>query len=657
VKGSPSRNSIISIFFLLLSLNLFAQNTEQGFLDLSHKDFKKEVKIDLSGEWEFYWNKLLTPTDFESKQVAEWIHVPGSWHRQGNYPVLGYATYRVHLKLPPLQNSLSLYFPIINSACKIWVNKILVVESGKVSVNPETHIPKLGATLLSIPDNKSDVEIIVQVSNFTYFTGGISGDPILASTAVLFSQMNRTNGVENFFAGSLIALFIYQLILYFVYHRGKPYLWLALVCLGVALRALIVHGGSFLLPNLFPFVSWEIWKKIEFGSVYAINALFPLYVYHLFPESSSRKPINFFIALASVLCAVVIVTPQYIYGKLLEISHLGFVFSFIYAVYSISKSWRGGNKDARIILFGVLVSFPFILTEILKNSLLYPLNFQFKYMVELGVLVFLLFQVYLLASHYAASYNNLELLNQDLERKVTERTGQLVTANTVKDRLLSVMSHDIKSPLNSLRGILQIYNKNAISMDEFNHFTKLVENDLSKTTMLVENILFWTASQLKGVQVAKEKFNLNLLVNETVQLFETIAANKKISIKQNVAENLIIDFDRNILNLVLRNLISNAVKFSHEGGVIGIDVKTTGESVLIQVKDQGLGMDDLTIQNLMDPKRTVSTLGTINEKGTGLGLSLCRDYLQKSGGLLTIESKKGIGSTFNVVIQTKLFTK
>jgi two-component system sensor histidine kinase ChiS len=652
----PSRNCIFQSFLFLLSLNSFAQNTEHGFIDLSYKNFKKEVKIDLSGQWEFYWNKLLTPTDFENKQTFEWIHVPGAWQRQ-NYSALGYATYRVHLKLPPLQNSLSLYFPVINSASKIWVNKILVVETGKVSSNVETHIPKLSATLLSIPDNTSDIEIIVQVSNFNYFSGGISGEPLLASTAVLFSQMNKANGVQNFFAGSLIALFIYQLILYFVYQRGKPYLWLSLVCLGVALRALIVHGGSFLLPDLFPFIGWEIWKKLEFGSVYAIVALFPLYVYHLFPESSSRKPIIFFVTLASVLCTVVIVTPQYIYGKLLEVSHLGLLLGFIYAVFSISKAWRGGNKDAKVILFGVLASFPFILTEILKNSLLYPLNIQFMYLVELGVLVFLLFQVYLLASHYAASYNNLELLNQDLERKVTERTEQLVTANTVKDRLLSVMSHDIKSPLNSLRGILQVYNKGAVSMEEFNHFTKLVENDLSKTTMLVENILFWTASQLKGVQVAKEKFNLNLLINETIQLFETIAANKKILIKHNITDPLIIDFDRNILNLVLRNLISNAVKFSHEGGIIQVDVKPSMESVLIRIKDQGIGMDDLTIQTLLDPKKTVSTAGTIQEKGTGLGLSLCRDYLQKSGGLLTVESKKGIGSTFNVVIPTKLFTK
>jgi signal transduction histidine kinase len=208
-----------------------------------------------------------------------------------------------------------------------------------------------------------------------------------------------------------------------------------------------------------------------------------------------------------------------------------------------------------------------------------------------------------------------------------------------------------------LRGILQMHNKGALTKEEFNHFTKHVENDLSKTNLLVENILYWTASQLKGVQVNKEKFNLTLLINENVQLLETIASSKKIVLKHDAADKFIIEFDRNILNLVLRNLISNAIKFSHEEGEINVAVTSTDDSVLIQVKDQGVGMDDSTIQTLLDSKRTLTTAGTVQEKGTGLGLSLCRDYLQKAGGLLTIQSAKGEGSTFTVVIKTKLFPK
>jgi signal transduction histidine kinase len=404
-----------------------------------------------------------------------------------------------------------------------------------------------------------------------------------------------------------------------------------------------VHGGSFLLPNLIPEVDWEYWKKIEFGSIYGIVALFPLYVYHLFIGHAPKKPIYVFTTLAALMVATVMVTPQHIYGQLLDVCHIALLFSFIYAVYAITRAWRSGNEDARIILFGVLTSFPFILGEILQNTALLSVNINFRYLVEMGVLVFLLFQVYLLANHYAKSYRN-------LEQMVEERTGELRTANTVKDKLLSVVSHDIKSPLNSLRGILQIYNKGAISKDEFNHFAEHIETDLNKTTILVENILYWTASQLKGVNVNPEPVNIYQLVEENIQLFETVAKNKKIALKHNAPKDLIIRADRNILNLVLRNLVANALKFSFEGGEVQVVITKLDHSIMLRVSDEGVGMDQAVLQNLSEPEQTITTTGTQSESGTGLGLGLCREYLQKAGGQLSIESVKGQGSTFSVVM-------
>ena len=652
------RTWMIRFFPFLFLINILpffasAQLAKNGHADLSAFNIHSDGPLILSGTWEFYWNQLLTPDDLKENRIAAHIYVPGSWHRQGNYPVLGFATYRLKIILPEKQNGLALYIPIVNSSAKTWVNGMLAGETGKVDSSKQNYQAILQATIIALPDNAREIEIVMQVANYNYFSGGIAGIPQLDKASAIFTRINQSNGIENFFAGSLIAMCIYQLILYFLYQRGKPFLWLALVCLGVALRSLITHRGSFLLPNLFPNVGWETWKKIEFGSIYGIVALFPLYVYHLFPGHSPRKPVLFFILVAGFLCVAVIVTPQYTYGNLLDVCHLGLMGGFIYAVYSISRAWRAGSSDARIIMFGVLASFPFILSEMLKNTFFFPLNIQFKYLVEMGVLVFLLFQVYLLANHYSKSYKNLELLNQNLEKIVEERSGQLITANKVKDRLLSVISHDIKSPLNSLRSILQIYNKGAITKEEFSDYALYIENDLNKTGILVDNILYWTSSQLKGVKVKKENFDLNLLIEENVQLFLTIAANKKIVLTHNAPRHLIVRSDKNILNLVLRNLISNAIKFSHENGTISIDVQQTDSSLQIKVKDQGVGMDALTLRTLLEPESTISTTGTGNENGTGLGLILCREYLQIAGGQLTAESTPGTGSTFSIILPVK----
>lgn len=636
---------IISIVMLYCAVLPATAQVVKGLGDFSSHKLQSQP-ADLYGEWEFVWGKLKTPATFEKGDSIRLITAPRSWHRQG-YEILGSGTYRCRLKLPGNQSGLSIYFPIINSAAKFFVNGVAVAETGSVGDSDLYH-PRLLSTLVPLPDHEKDIELVIQVSNYTYFSGGIAATPQLGTSTYFVAAINRSNGIENFFAGSLIAMFLYQLILYFLYHRGKPYLWLSLICLGVALRALIVHGGSFLLPNLFSDVHWEFWKKIEFGSVYAIVALFPLYVFHLFPGHAPRKPMIVFIALALCLCIPVIVLPQYIYGKLLEICHVGLLFGFIYAVYSISRAWRAGNEDARIILFGVLASFPFILAEIMKNSRFFPVNIAFMYLVEMGVLVFLLFQVYLLANHYAKSYKNLENMNQNLERLVEERSGELITANAVKDRLLSVMSHDIKSPLNSLRGILHIYNQGAIAEHEMKEYTAHIENDLSVTTNMVENILYWTSSQIKGVQVKIETFNLMKVIDENIQLFSTLAAFKKISIISDLQDDFPVRSDVNIVNLVVRNLISNAIKFSHENTEVHIRVAVRKKILMIEVHDSGVGMDEDKLATLLAPELTVSSKGTSNEKGTGLGLALCREYLQKIEGNLEVTSEKGKGSVFTI---------
>lgn len=258
------------------------QGSKIGQFDLRNYNFEKDGQASLTGIWEFHWRKMLTPDNINLDKDSSSIHVPGSWHRQGNYPSKGYATYRATLLLSPNQPELSMYFPYINSASRIWMNGRLVTETGIADVNEDGYKPQLANILVTIPSGTPVVEIVIQAVNYSYFSAGVSTAPRIDKTSTLFRSVEKANGIENFFAGSLMSMFIYQIILYFLIGREKPYLWLALICLGVAIRSLIVHGGSFLLPNIIPSIDWELWKKLEFGSVYAVIAFFPLYIYHLF---------------------------------------------------------------------------------------------------------------------------------------------------------------------------------------------------------------------------------------------------------------------------------------------------------------------------------------------------------------------------------------
>ncbi len=640
--------------FLCLPLAMAAQTIKspgpvKGLIDLRGYDFQQEV-VHVEDPWEFYWNKLLVPGDFNATIPYSWMDMREGWTQSQEHEALGFATYRVHILLPEKQHGLSLFFPAINCAGRIWMNGDLVGESGTVSDNPEKYVAKLKSTLVPLPDREDTVEVVVQVANFSQGNGGLWNYPQISRTNNLVETMNRSNGIENFFAGSLIAMCFYQLILYFLYRRGKPFLWLSLICMAVAIRAMVIHGGSFLLPNLFPEVSWVVWKKLEYGAAYSIVAFFPLYVYDLFTVHAPRRPLQIFVVAGSLLSAFVLFTPQNVFRHALEIVHVAYIFGFAYAFYTIARAWRGGNKDAKIILFGILACFPFILLEIMKNSVFIGLNIPSMYYVEVGVLIFLLFQVYLLANHQAQSHKALEALNVGLEGMVDERTRELVAANDVRDKLLSVISHDVRSPLNSLQGMLDLYNNGQVTQGEFSHFSRQIQNDLGNTGLLVENILVWTSRQLKGAKPHREKFILNNIVDQNIKLFQSAAAAKQLTLSKNLKEGINITWDKDIVHLALRNLLANAIKFSNEGGTIDIAAEAVGRDIHLQVRDHGVGIDETTMKTLLSSKRLSSMEGTGREKGIGIGLSLCREYVIHAGGSLIAESVHGKGSTFTIVI-------
>jgi two-component system sensor histidine kinase ChiS len=598
----------------------------------------------LNGNWEFVWNELLTPSEFERAKGIKIVNVPHSWKEDG-HPDFGIGTYRASILLPRHLTNHSISLPVVSSSAKVWLNGNLIDSLGICTSDLKKYRAKFGNLLIAVPSDTTSLELVVQIANFTYTFGGLGRAPRLGPTSILIHESNTRKGVENFFVGSLFAMFFYQIILFLLYQQGKPYLYLGLICLNVALRAMVTHGGSFLLLDLFPDVSMEFWKKLEFISVYSIVAIFPLYSFYLFPEQAFKKPIPVFIVCSVLLCLIVVFTPEPVYYQVLDICHLLLIAGFVYTFIVIARAWRAGNKEASIILFGVLASFPFILLEIAKNNQIIYFNVPFPFLVEMGVLVFLLFQVYLLAYHYSQAYKNLESVNINLEAKVQARTSELTKANQVREKLLSVVSHDIRGPLNSLRGVLDVYSQGGFSESEMKSITGQIEENMSNTSMLMDNILLWTSNQLKGVKVSYSTVEMHNLVDEHLKIFKTIAGNKDISLINSV-EPFQVRSDKQILSLVLRNLIANSIKFSFEGGRIEIHAHQNNSDFVIQVKDNGKGIPTEDLGSLF--QATISKEGTSHEKGTGLGLALCYDYLKHVNGEISVQSEINRGTSFTV---------
>jgi two-component system sensor histidine kinase/response regulator len=195
--------------------------------------------------------------------------------------------------------------------------------------------------------------------------------------------------------------------------------------------------------------------------------------------------------------------------------------------------------------------------------------------------------------------------------------------------------------------MLGLFRKGKISEENSEALSQNLESSMQNTITLVDNLLSWSQSQMKGFNIKPEKLQLNEITSDIVNLYSNAARQKEITIEADVSSGLELEADKNIIKLVLRNLLNNAIKFSNEGGKILVSTFSKNGLVGFSVKDTGIGIPTDYLHNLFTLGNNQKIReGTANEPGSGLGLVLCNELISSSGGAMTVESKEGNGSTF-----------
>lgn len=239
-------------------------------------------------------------------------------------------------------------------------------------------------------------------------------------------------------------------------------------------------------------------------------------------------------------------------------------------------------------------------------------------------------------------------------RYVTNKkmNNKLKLMNEAKDKLFSVISHDLSSPFNSLLGFSEILLEDIDkgNLGEIKNYAANINKTAGDAYRLVVNLLEWSRVQRGKWSFNPEFYSLITIVEEAVDVQESSWKNKKINIEIDIPETLEIYADRNMLSSILRNLLSNSIKFSHEGGGVKISGRETDSEVCIIVEDHGVGMTVEKQQELFNISENVSTPGTQKEKGTGLGLVICKDFTEMHHGRIKVDSHKGEGSSFMVCL-------
>lgn len=238
------------------------------------------------------------------------------------------------------------------------------------------------------------------------------------------------------------------------------------------------------------------------------------------------------------------------------------------------------------------------------------------------------------------------------DQALKESEGRLKELNATKDKLFSIVAHDLRNPFSSLLGLTELLVENAkggiISQSE--KYAGLINSSAKNTLVLLDNLLNWAKSQTGQIKFNPQKINLSSTIQKIIEISNSQAKIKNISINEVQSDETEVYADKNMLMIILQNLISNAIKFTNSGGNINVVVTSDQTKVEISISDNGIGINEEKLKKLFIITSDTTSLGTAKEKGSGLGLVLCKEFVEKHNGNIWVKSKEGKGSDFRFTL-------
>lgn len=246
----------------------------------------------------------------------------------------------------------------------------------------------------------------------------------------------------------------------------------------------------------------------------------------------------------------------------------------------------------------------------------------------------------------------LSALNEELKTQmeiVFAQNLELEKLNSVKNKFFSIVSHDLRAPIHSLKALFGMYRSGDLNTEELGHMLQRLEDTVYSTASFLDNLLEWSKSQLDGMVVNPTDVELNQVVEHNIRLLESQVKLKSVKVENRVAHDMTLFVDLNMVHVVIRNLLSNAIKFCSAGDEVIFDAKQENEKIICTIKDTGPGINEIDLENLFNLTHTPGT-GTSGEKGYHIGLILCRDMVLQNNGTLEVESKLDEGTTFYITL-------
>jgi len=625
----------LALFLGLLSLvscGPAVDRARDGRLDLSGWDFQTKGAARLDGQWELWWNRWVTAPEAPGSSGYRLMDLPGFWNVVDPvaYPAEGAATYHLHVTLPAGMGPWSLALPDVACAWKLTVNGVPVAENGRASSRPEEYRAYVRPRVVSLPGTDSDLDLFLYVVNQSDRVGGIRDSITIGPSAVLQSQERISQLDASFFAGGLVVMALFNLVIFFLQRQKGANLWLSVFSFLIAIRT--VFTGPRIILDLWPSLLFEQSVRIEFLTILGAVTSFILYMKYLFPDWWPARIFVSYLLYTALFTVLLFLLPVKIYATaFIGFYDLPLVFL---AILFLGVSWWATKKkheDGPLVLMGMVL----LLTGTLNDLLYQYVPLPQGYILGRFLFLFLIFNTFLLSRQLSKDY----ALTQ-------KQSGELRKLDKMKDDFLARVTHELRTPIHGMTGILD-----AFRMGDFGPMAErqkyhlgLLEASSKRLLAMVNSILDF--SHLKKHQLVSEP--QPILLKEAVDFilpafFSQLAPG--VALVNHVSEEVPAALGDEIrLEQVLHHLIKNALQHT-DSGSISIEAEVRDQQILLMVRDPGHGIPPEKLDLLFTPFNQVAEIDTRATGGLGLGLAISRQIVQQMGGRLDLESTEGVGTT------------
>ncbi|MBK8397668.1 MAG: hypothetical protein IPL26_20840 [Leptospiraceae bacterium] len=655
-----------SIIFLIVFLFSFLalkadDNLINGYIEVSDID---HVYL-LTGDWKFYSGK--NPNAYKREfDDSKWelFPLPSIWLYK-NVSNIKNGWYRLHIRISNdlKGETLGLITPNIQEAHRAYFNGVLIGKSGEIDKNGNIRKESAKSDLYSIsPDlvlyDKDNI-LAFEVANYRGGFGGIYNIPYFGSWELIKKKFYKNLMWISSLCFLLFILGFYHLILFWGQRKEKIFFYYSALSFSFSFFILVNYKINLWLMDSF------VWEYILFTlSTGLIGVLLYLLALTLFDEPINKVEkilirMYFFFILIHISC---IFHRDWLVFRNLYLMRINILFTTLFAIRAfiiILKSVFAKKQSARITLFGYFIASPFLVIDLLR---IFSLIKVYSWFISEGSVIIMITYAYAIALKNAKTHEKLIQLQtsykEELQNQVIQKTSDLSKANEalaevneLKNRIFSIISHDLRSPLDTLNEIIFLFQNKRYTKEKFKKYLDDISVNLKRNRFFLGNLLNWSYAQLEEQKnLPQENLEVRRILEEILEFLQPNTNKKLIQLRRkNFAKNFVLG-NENALRIVFGNILSNAIKFTNPYGIIYISMASSQDYCVVSIADNGIGIEPERMKLILSRKELVSEPGTNNELGTGIGLKICLEFLYKLNGKLEIDSVVNRGSTFRIYL-------